>query len=47
MQRLTAADISEFLAKTAKKSTDLYKAYQIAQDPTAWNAEKNLSLIHI
>lgn len=41
MQRLTAADISEFLAKTAKKSTDLYKAYQIAQDPTAWNAEKN------
>ncbi|WFD36476.1 hypothetical protein MCUN1_003355 [Malassezia cuniculi] len=41
MQRLTEADINEFLEKTAKKTSDLYKAYQIARDPVAWNEEKN------
>ncbi|KAL4402852.1 hypothetical protein ACI68E_000626 [Malassezia pachydermatis] len=41
MTLLTSEDIQAFLAKPPRKSSDLQKAYKIAQDPTAWNDEQN------
>lgn len=38
---LTPEAIDTFLAGPQKKTSELYKAYKVARDPTAWNAEKN------
>lgn len=38
---LTPEAVDAFLGDRQKKSADLRKAYQIARDPHAWNAEKN------